>query len=169
MGPRLSANAAQGAATAAERASRGRGLKAVGKGEEQPRPDRGHHPLPPARARVRRTAAGDDIDTAILEREAYDKESNVGLELAKGADGSAADAVRLRREALHTYITDHGPVSTGDLYIVFPEISEKQMGAAIKRLRGAGRHRGQGDHQGHRTLHGPHLYEGRARHEGQIR
>ena len=85
-----------------------------------------------------KNAAGDDIDTATLRRDGYDKESNIGLELAKGADGSAADAVRQRREALMKYIGEYGPIATGDLYLVFGEVSDKQMGAALKRLREEG-------------------------------
>ena len=81
---------------------------------------------------------GDFIDTAILVRDGYDKESNIALELAKGADGSAADAPMQRRAALLEYITEHGPIATGDLYLVFGEVSNKQMGAALKRLREQG-------------------------------
>ena len=81
---------------------------------------------------------GDLIDTAILVRDGYDKESNIGLELAKGADGTAADAPMQRRDALLKYIGEYGPVAGGDLYTVFQEVTERQMGAAIKRLREQG-------------------------------
>ena len=96
---------------------------------------------------------GDLIDTAILEREAYDPDSNIGLELAKGADGTAADAPMQRRDALLKYIGEYGPRGRRRLVHRVPRGYRAPDGRGHQAATGAGRHRVTRDHQDHRGQH----------------
>ena len=84
-------------------------------------------------------ADGELIETAILERDGYDVESSVALELARGADGQKVDEPQRRRDELMQYIAKNGPVTTADLYLVFGDVTERMMGSALKRLAEEGR------------------------------
>ena len=86
-----------------------------------------------------RNSAGEAIEAAALHPTAYDPDSTIAVELARGADGATVTDGERRRQALEDYIAAHGPIETGDLALAFADLTEDQLKYALGVLRRSGR------------------------------